>query len=326
METLLNALRAAGESTRLRLLGLLARYDLTVSELTQILGQSQPRLSRHLKVLVEAGLVERHQEGALAFFRLAQHGPAAEFARDLCARIPPADPVFQRDRRRLEDVRKLRSEAAAAYFSANAAEWVRIRSLYVDESQIEHAMLEAASNPEIDNLLDIGTGTGRILQVFGARVKHGLGIDLSRDMLAVARANLEESGLNHCKVQQGDIYSLILPAGSMDVVTIHQVLHFLDDPASAIAEAAKTLRPGGELIAVDFAPHSLEYLRKEFAHRRLGFDDAEVQHWCEAAGLEGVTAIHLEPTGPVADKQLSVTLWKARQLRAAPSNHRLEVA
>ena len=326
MDLLLNALRAAGETTRLRLLGLLARNDLTVSELTQITGQSQPRISRHLKLLVDARLVERHQEGSWAFFRLSEQGQTAAIARSLVAWIPDDNDTFQRDRNRLEAVRKTRAEAAATYFRDSAEHWGRIRSLHVDDAKIERAMLAALASQRINNLLDIGTGTGRILELFSDQINVGLGIDASREMLAIARAHLEERGLAHCRVRQADVYALPLPAGSNDVVTIHQVLHYLDDPASAIAEAARTLRPGGSLLVVDFAPHNLEFLRSECAHRRLGFTDTEVTNWCGAAGLRNVTVSHLMPGAEDADKQLTVTLWTAQQNPDAPSHYRLEVA
>jgi ArsR family transcriptional regulator len=326
LDALLNALRAAGEPTRLRLLALLAHNELAVTELTQILGQSQPRVSRHLKLLADAGLVERNQEGTWAFYRLAGKGGQAGVARTLVEWIPADDPALERDLERLGAVRKNRAEAAAGYFRANAAQWNRIRSLHVDDSQVERAMLEAVGDRPIEALLDLGTGTGRILQVFSDRIGHGVGVDLSREMLAIARASLDDRRTRHCQVRQGDIYALPFPAGSMDVVTIHQVLHFLDDPAAAIAEAARMVRVGGQLLIVDFASHRLEFLRNEYAHRRLGFDDEEVNGWCEAAGLERITVRHLGQGRGGGREKLTVTLWSAFQNDSAPAHHRLEVA
>ncbi len=326
MDTLLNALRAAGETTRLRLLALLSRNELTVSELTWILGQSQPRVSRHLKLLSEAHLVDRIQEGAWAFYRLADRGPASEVLSALMALLPEDDADLLRDRQRLEAVKKERSEAAAAYFRDIAESWDRIRDLYVAESDVEQAMLAAAGDRPIDTLLDLGTGTGRILQVFSDRIARGLGIDSSREMLSVARANLTKQSLNHCRVRHGDIYNLPVPAGSMDVVTIHHVLHFLDDPATAIVQAAQALRPRGKLLIVDFAPHQLEMLRRDYAHRRLGFDDAEVAAWCRAAGLEDVRVEHLTVSGETDTENLTVSLWVGVQRADAPAHYELDVA
>jgi ubiquinone/menaquinone biosynthesis C-methylase UbiE len=326
METLLNSLRAAGEPTRLRLLALLAKSELTVSELTRILGQSQPRVSRHLKLLSEARLVERIQEGAWAFYRLADRGPATGVLNALVSLLPDDDPELDRDDQRLEAVKKERAEAASAYFRGIAKSWDRIRALYVAESDVEQAMLAAAGEGEIGTLLDLGTGTGRILQVFSERVARGIGIDASREMLSVARANLAKHSLPHCQVRHGDIYHLSLPAGSVDVVTIHQVLHYLDDPAAAIAAAAQVLRPRGKLLIVDFAPHSLEVLRTDYAHRRLGFDDAEVTDWCLDAGLQEVSVKHLAVTGRSDTQKLTVSLWVGVQRADAPTHYQLDVA
>ena len=326
MEALLNALRAAGEPTRLRLLALLARQELSVSELTWILGQSQPRVSRHLRLLSEARLVDRIQEGAWAFYRLADRGPAQAVLEALVNLLPDDDADLLRDLDRLETVKRNRAEAAAAYFRDIAASWDRIRGLYVADTEVERAMLAAAGEGPIGTLLDLGTGTGRVLQVFAERTERGLGIDSSREMLSVARANLAKQNLTHCQVRQGDIYNLPLPPGSVDVVTIHHVLHFLDDPAGAIAKAAEVLRPRGRLLIVDFAPHSVEMLRTDYAHRRLGFDDAEVAAWCRAAGLEDVRVEHLTGTGANSDETLTVSLWTSVQRADAPAHYELDVA
>lgn len=326
MDHLLAGLRAAAEPTRLRLLAVLARTELTVSELTQVLGQSQPRVSRHLKLLCDAGLLNRFQEGAWVFYRLADTGAGAELARSIIARISDSEESLQRDFQRLEAVRRARADAATTYFNRIAADWDRIRSLYVAESEVERAMLKAAADREIKDLLDIGTGTGRILQVFADRIERGLGIDLSREMLAVARANLEKRNLRHCQVRQGDVFNLPVPEGSMDVVTIHLVLHFLDDPAGAVREAARALRPGGRLLIVDFAPHHFEFLRSEYAHRRVGFADREVRGWCETAGLEDLQISHLRAKGKSKKDKLTVTLWVGTQNRNDAAYYQLEVA
>ena len=326
METLLNGLRAAGEHTRLRLLALLAGSELTVSELTRILGQSQPRVSRHLKLLADAHLVERIQEGAWAFYRLADRGPARPLLTALAALLPADDPDLIRDFQRLETVKQERAAAAAAYFRDIAKSWDRIRDLYAAESDVEKAMLAAAGDEPAGTLLDLGTGTGRILEVFSERIGRGIGIDTSREMLSVARANLEKQSLRHCQVRHGDIYNLPVPTGSVDVVTIHHVLHFLDDPAAAIGRAAEALRPRGRLLIVDFAPHSLEILRSEYAHRRLGFGDAEVSDWCRAAGLEDMGVEHLVVTGANDAEKLTVSLWSGMQRADAPAHYELDVA
>ncbi|MBX6369951.1 MAG: metalloregulator ArsR/SmtB family transcription factor [Rhodospirillales bacterium] len=303
MNEVLAALRAVAEPTRLRLLAVCARGELTVSDLVQILGQSQPRVSRHLKLLCEAGLLDRFREGSWVFYRLAQT-PLAQLLSGL---VPENDPTAALDAERLAAIKRARAEAAAAYFRANAARWDEIRSLHVDEREVEAALVRLLPDQGVRDLLDIGTGTGRMLELFGPRVQQAVGIDLSREMLAVARVNLERAGLRNGSVRQADMYQLPFPGGSFDAVVIHQVLHYAERPAAAIAEAARVLRPGGHLLVIDFLPHEVEQLRIEHAHRRLGFSDAEVSAWFAAAGIEGGEAVHL-PGDP-----LTVAIWPGRR-------------
>lgn len=310
LDTVLDALRAAAEPTRLRILAVLAENELTVSELTEILGQSQPRVSRHLKVLCNAGLLARFREGAWAFYRLADSGEAAEVGRALLPLVPGDDASVSNDARRVTNVRALREEAAARYFQEMAPHWHKVRSLYVPESAVEAAMLDAVGDDPIDELVDIGTGTGRILEIFASRIRRGIGFDLSHAMLGVARAALAKSGFRNCQVRHGDLYQLPLASGSADVVTIHQVLHYLEYPGDGVVEAARVLRPGGRLLVVDFAPHELEFLRTEHAHRRLGLGDDTVGDWCRAAGLEVAPVVHLAGDRG-AGQTLTVSLWSA---------------
>lgn len=310
MEQLLAGLRAAGEPTRLRLLALLARGELTVTELTQILRQSQPRVSRHLKLLCEAALLERFREGSWVFYRLAGSGAVAELAEVLSGLIPQEDLVIARDLERLEAVRAARAEKAAAYFRANAEEWSRIRSLYVPEDKVEQAMLDLGARDGIEVVADLGTGTGRMLELFGPKAKSGLGIDLSPEMLALARAQLAQPSLHHCSVRQGDLYDLPLQDETVDLVTLHMVLHYLDEPAASIAEAVRVLKPGGRLLIADFAPHELDFLRENHAHRRLGFTEDEVGEWLAGAGLDVRETRHLPPEGG-EDAKLTVSIWVA---------------
>ncbi len=305
MDTLLSALRAAAEPTRLRLLALCAEDELTVSELTQILGQSQPRVSRHLRLLCEAGLVERLPEGSWAFFRLARTGESAMQAEQLLRMLPNDDASLRRDRERLAAIRKARAEAAARYFSLNAARWDEVRALHVDDAEVERVLRDILPPERVHDLLDIGTGTGRVLELYGRLGVRGVGIDLSREMLTVARTNLARDQLRNCSVRQGDMYQLPWSGPTFDAVTIHHVLHYADNPAEAIAEAARVLKPGGRLVICDFAPHDLEHLRRDHAHRRLGFADEEVGAWIIAAGLVPRPVIHLP------GKKLTVCVWSA---------------
>ena len=303
----LAALRGAGEATRLRILALLAGAELNVKDLTQILAQSQPRISRHLKLMAEAGLITRFREGSWVFFRAADSGPEGSLARAIVGSLDPADLTLARDRARAEAVQKARAEAAQSYFKAHAAEWDSIRTLHVAESQVEAAMDEALGEGPFERLVDLGTGTGRILELFGPRAKKVLGFDLNHDMLAYARMKLERAGLSQAQVRHGDLYNVPLPDESADAVVLHQVLHFLDDPASAVAEAARVLAPGGKLLVVDFAPHELEFLREQSAHRRLGFGRDQLGRMLEGAGLKLERFRELSP-GP-AEGKLIVSLW-----------------
>src|SRR5579863_3944584 len=248
MEHLLAALRAVAEPTRLRLLVLCARGELTVSELTRILGQSQPRVSRHLKLLCESGLLDRFREGSWVFYRLAEATPAAALARHLVAACGEDAPTIALDLQRLAAIKRQRADLARAYFRENAAQWDRIRSLYIDEREVEAALVDIIAAADPRDLLDIGTGTGRMLEVLAPRVERALGIDQSREMLASARVNLERAGLDNAVVRLGDMYQLPFADASFDAAIVHQVLHYADRPAAAIAEAARVLRPGGRLV------------------------------------------------------------------------------
>jgi ubiquinone/menaquinone biosynthesis C-methylase UbiE len=315
-------LKAAGEATRLRILALLAEAELTVSDLTEILRQSQPRLSRHLRLLAEARLVERFREGAWAFYRLGEQD-GIDIARPLIARLDPEDPIIARDRERLAAVRATRATAAQNYFRKHAAEWDRIRKLHAADAAVEGAIKKALADKPIRALLDLGTGTGRMLELFAADIERGLGLDLSLDMLALARTRLDRSGLKHCSVRHGDIYDLALSRDSFDVVIIHQVLHFLDDSGRAIREAARVLRAGGRLLVIDFAPHDLEFLREEHAHRRLGFAPETVAQWLEAAGLD---VLRQETFAPGPEGKIAVSLWLARDPRIVLAQPSTQVA
>ncbi len=303
----LAALRAAGEATRLRILALLAGGELNVKDLTQSLGQSPPRISRHLKLMADAGLIRRFREGSWVFFRLADSGAEAALAQAIVASLDQTDLTLARDRARASSVQKARAEAAQAYFKTHAGEWDKIRTLHVAEKEVEAAMDEALGEGPFHLLVDLGTGTGRILELFGARASRSLGFDLNHAMLAYARMKLERAGLSHAQVRHGDLYNVPLPDGAADAVVLHQVLHFLDDPAAAVAEAARLLAPGGKLLVVDFAPHELEFLREQSAHRRLGFARDQLGRLLEGAGLKLERFHELKPE-PAGGK-LTVSLW-----------------
>lgn len=303
MEQLLSGLRAVGEPTRLRLAALCAHGELSVSELTQILGQSQPRVSRHLKLLVEAGLLERFREGAAVYYRIADRTEQAYLARTIVDLLPEDDSELNRDLLRLDQVKQKRADMARAYFSENAARWGEIRALHVPEPELEKEFLKVIGKDQIEDFLDIGTGTGRILELLAARVDRGMGIDVSSEMLTVARANLENANLRNVHVRQGDMYNIPVEDSSIDVATLHLVLHYSDNPAMVIEEATRVLRPNGRLIIVDFETHHEEQLRQEHKHHRLGFDDDEISNWLEGCGMQSRPPIGLQ------GNPLTVKIW-----------------
>jgi len=310
-------LKAVAEPTRLRVLALLARGELNVKDLTRILNQSQPRISRHLRLLAEAGLVERAPEGSWVYFRLTEGGPGREVARQVLQLLNRADPVLERDRHRADSIQGERQEAAQAYFRANAGEWDTIRALHVAEADLEAAVSAALGSGPFDFLVDLGTGTGRVLELFGPRFRRGLGLDLNPAMLAYARAKLARAGLAHAQVRQANIYDLPLADRSADAVVMHLVLHFLSDPQRAVREAARVLAPGGRLLIVDFAPHELEFLREEYAHERLGFAGPLIGQWLAEFGLEPMESRDLAPGAGAQRDKLTVSLWLAGRPKGA---------
>jgi ArsR family transcriptional regulator len=310
LASLIAGLRAAGEDTRLRILSLLDEGELTVTDLTDILGQSQPRVSRHLKLMAEAGLIERSREGAWAFFRLADRTSLGQLAQVLIQRLDPQDLTIASDRARLHDVRAQRAEAAQAYFSRHAAEWDRIRSLHAAETVVESRIKNIIGDAPLASLLDLGTGTGRMISLLGAQAQRIVGVDASHAMLAVARANLEHENIKGVEWRQGDLYALPVDRNAFELVIIHQVLHFLDDPARALREAAQALAPGGRLVVIDFAPHDLEFLRETQAHRRLGFSVGQMTDWLIEAGLDVTQHEEIAPPN-AAGGQLTVSIFVA---------------
>ncbi len=323
MDQLIQAMKAAGEPTRMRILLVLDRSELTVSELCRILGQSQPRVSRHLKLLCDAGLLHRQAEGTSAYYRHADGSFARGFLASMRPLVELSNQQLVADQRQLQVIRAQRAELAARSAERVAAEEILLLDRRPPKSRVEAAMVEAVAGRHIDTLLDVGTGTGRVLELFAPLVDHGIGIELSREMLNLARTTLDHEASAHCSVKHGNAYNLDLPDGKVDVAVLHHVLHFLDEPARAIEEAARTLGAEGRLLIVDFAPHGEEALRGH-GHRRLGFTDEEVTGWCRTAGLTDISVEHLEPPD-VDPPGLTITLWQADQRIDSRSLSGLEV-
>ncbi|KWT66813.1 Transcriptional regulator, ArsR family [Hyphomicrobium sulfonivorans] len=310
-DDIVTALKAAAEPTRLRILMLLMAGELSVKDLTVILGQSQPRISRHLKLLAEAGLVERFREGSWAYFHVSDRSAGGKLAMDILSLVDPDDRGMARDRERAEALKREREASAQSYFQAHAADWDRIRALHVAERDVEAAIADALGAGPFSLLVDLGTGTGRVLELLSDRYDRGIGFDVNNAMLAYARSKLSGISLGRAQVRHGDLYALNLADGAADAVVMHQVLHFLSDPLQAIREAARVLAPGGRLLIVDFAPHDLEFLRDEYAHDRLGFPAGQVAAWMRDAGLSPQKQLDLAPTAAAGPEALTVSLWLA---------------
>ncbi len=305
---LLDIFRALADPSRLRIVQLLREMELSVGEIAQVLGQSQPRVSRHIKVLVDAGLALKRREGSSIFLTCAPSALALPLFNLLDAAAgADGDHWTRADRVRLAAVRADRSAAAERWFASHATEWDKIRSLHVPEGEVEAAMAEMLGD-ELGRLVDIGTGTGRIIELLGPAAAQAIGIDRSPEMLRLARAKLD--GLGY-ELRQGDINALQLTDGSADTITLHQVLHFLPAPASAIAECARLLSDDGALLIVDFAPHEREELRVDHAHARLGFSDEQIAGWLASSGLR------LAETRELKGGELTIKLWRGERARTA---------
>lgn len=311
MEQMLAIFRAVGDPTRLRILLLVQGMELAVGEIAQVLQQSQPRVSRHLRILAEAGLIERVREGAWVFVRL---GPAAISAPvlTLIETLAAGEDVGAADRARLSEVRETRAAAVDAWFAAHAADWEQERSLHTREAGVEQAIL-AALDGHLGDLVDVGTGTGRMIELLGGRARSALGLDRNPEMLRLARNRIDASGLTHARVQAGDMYALPLADAACDTLLLHQVLHYADNPAAAIGEAARVLRGGGRMLVIDLLPHAREELRQERRHVRLGFADDAVLGWMADAGLKGRVAAQLPAE---TSDQLGVALWLGEKVDA----------
>jgi ubiquinone/menaquinone biosynthesis C-methylase UbiE/DNA-binding transcriptional ArsR family regulator len=314
LDTLLAGLRAAGEHTRLRILALCARGELGVSELTRILGQSQPRVSRHLKLMVDAGLLERLPEGKQVYFRISDQSAASNLAQALVPLIQESDANLNRDLSRLQQVRDARTQKAQDYFQQVAKSWDTVRAMHVPQQQLERALLDVVGKEPIGDLLDIGTGTGRMLEILANQTERGVGVDMSSGMLAVARTNIERAGLTHVHARKGDMYHLPQHEASVDLAILHLVLHYSDNPAEVIREASRVLRAGGRLIVVDFAAHTEEYLRSDYQHHRLGFTDSEINQYFESADIAGV-----DNSQQLVGDPLTIKIWLAQKPDKLPA-------
>lgn len=321
-----SVLKAAAEPTRLRILMLLARHELTVKDLTNVLGQSQPRISRHLKLLAEAGLIDRFREGGWVNLRLCQPVAGSGIPQTILNWLDPNDPLLRRDMERAQEVIEQRTREAQAFFEKHAGAWDEIRARHMDEARVEAAMHRMLGSGPFELFVDLGTGTGRVLELFASAYARGIGIDANQAMLGYARSRLEAGHLEHAQVRHGDICNLVLPDNSADAIAMHQVLNVIGDPCSAIREAARILAPGGRMLVADFAPHDHEALRAQFAHTHLGISPDTFAEWIADAGLHLLSTEAVSPPesrrsgGDCRDTAaLTVLLWLAEKpVRGGP--------
>jgi ubiquinone/menaquinone biosynthesis C-methylase UbiE/DNA-binding transcriptional ArsR family regulator len=309
--------RALADPTRLRIMRLLADMELAVGELAQVLGQSQPRVSRHVKILCDASLAERRREGAWVFLGMAigagrSGGRGGGALGDAVAALLDAaeaeDAGFAarcaEDRRHLAAIRSARQAQAEAYFARHAEEWDTLRSLHSPDGAVETALGAALAGP-LGALLDVGTGTGRMVELFAPRADQATAFDKSPDMLRLARARVQNLPAGKVSLQQGDFTALPFGDAAFDTLLFHQVLHYAQEPEAVLAEAARVTRPSGRIAVVDFAAHGHEELRERHAHARLGFSDEQMLALLSGAGYA--------PAPPIAipGQPLTVKIWTA---------------
>lgn len=295
---------------------LLLKMELAVGELAQILEQSQPRISRHIRILDEADLAERRKEGSWVFLR-----PGKTQALETLHRIFRSENVVTSeqaisDEQKLATVRQKRAQMAEQYFAAHAEEWDAIRSLHLPEDKVEQAMLALVKDVHLGHLVDIGTGTGRMVELFGPGAELVTALDNSPEMLRLARAKLlagdsSPSGqtalTRKTELKLGDFNRLPLQDGKADSVIMHQVLHYAQHPEAVLTEVSRVLGPGGIILIADFASHDREELRTAHAHARLGFSDDSMERWFRQTGIDLVQSRTLD------GGQLTVKIWVGRK-------------
>ncbi len=319
---MLSIFRALADPSRLRIMLLLQQMELAVGEIALVLGQSQPRVSRHVRILDEAGLAERRKEGSWVFLRpnLELHGAGAEdaMARLLSSAGAGHDEIAlqaREDIARLQDVRAQREVQAAAYFAAHAGNWDAIRSLYVAEAHVEAALTDMLGSESLGHLLDVGTGTGRMVELFAPQIVKATAVDNSPEMLRLARAKLQHLEQGQVKLVQGDFNDLPLESASYDTILLHQVLHYAQNPERVIAETGRVAASEGRIVIVDFAPHDMEELRTKDAHARLGFSDHQIEKLLRGGGFA------LDQSRELSGGKLTVKIWIGTRSRFSLTPH-----
>ena len=309
MDAIATYLKTLGHPDRLRILALLSQGELTVSELVQILGLSQPRVTQYIKSLEQVGIVERMREGSWVFSRLkrGQQANSAILAATLAA-LAGENALLDSDRDSLNKVRDDRSRQAEAFFASVANDLDQLGHEYLPQADIETALLSLVPGQEFSRMVDLGTGTGGMLKLFAPHIRSGVGVDDSVEMLRVARHTLSDDAYMHISIQQADLQDAPLKDGAADLVTLHQVLHFLEEPARAVNEAARLLVDDGHLLITDFALHDFDSYHEKYSHRRLGFSDQDMHQLLSDYGFELDQVRTLPASGPTTP---DVKIWHA---------------
>lgn len=303
--------KGLADDTRLRIMLLLQAMELSVGELAAVLAQSQPRVSRHLKILDAAGLIERRKEGSWVFLRPALPRLASPAAKHLDAFLRRHEALgnalvqqHTKDCTRLHAIIADREQRAANFFAEHADHWDAIRSLHIPETKVEGALEELIGDEHLGRFLDIGTGTGRMIELFFNRAKHCIGLDRSPEMLRLARAKLQHFAASNVELVLADFNALPSFNDGFQTIMLHQVLHYAQNPQTVIDEAAKVAAAGAQIVIVDFAAHSLDELRERHAHARLGFSDEQMLTMLAKAGFSQFKTLSL------SGGTLTVKIWR----------------
>ncbi|HBA88778.1 MAG TPA: ArsR family transcriptional regulator [Geobacter sp.] len=306
---MLDLLKALADPCRLRLVAVLLRAEFTVQELTQILAMGQSRISRHLKILTEAGVLSVKRQGTWSYYRV---GDGNDFFRAI-------RPAVERELERLPERRddlaavalalEARRKRSLEFFDQHARSWDVLSRTLLPVPEYQERLL--ALVPSVDTLLEIGVGTGALLPDLARRAHKVIGVDHSPAMLEEARRRVADDGNGAAELRLGEMTHLPLADGGAGCVVANMVLHHAADPQAVLAEIARVLKPQGTLVLADLARHEREWAREQLADQWLGFEVEELQGWLKGAGLDGIQVDRVA-AGNGQEDVLLVTAVKSR--------------
>lgn len=283
---MLDLLKALADPCRLRLVAVLLRAEFTVQELTQILDMGQSRISRHLKILSEAGVLSVKRQGTWSYYRVGED--SAFF----CAIRPAFERELEQLPQRREDLAAValaleaRRRRSLEFFDQHARTWDVLSRTLLPVPQYQERLLSLV--PTVDTLLEIGVGTGALLPDLSRRAAKVIGVDHSPAMLDEARRRLDHAGNSAAELRLGEMTHLPLADGGAGCVVANMVLHHAADPQAVLAEITRVLKPGGILVLADLARHEREWAREQLADQWLGFEEEELRGWLQGAGLGSI--------------------------------------